>query len=75
MLNSRESHAFGLLGHLTGMGVVRFTGFHVRVLLSYISPALPALFSLTGARISAAIEEEFPQSRQWVTVTLLNHSM
>ncbi|KAK3291245.1 cytochrome P450 [Chaetomium fimeti] len=68
VLNSRESHAFGLLGHLTGMGVVRKTSFHVRVLLSHISPALPALFPLTGARISAAIKEEFPQSDQWVAM-------
>ncbi|EAQ85381.1 hypothetical protein CHGG_09395 [Chaetomium globosum CBS 148.51] len=69
VLNSRESHAFGLLGHLTGMGVVRKTSFHVRVLLSYISPALPALFALTGARIAAAIGEEFPQRvGEWVVM-------
>ncbi|KAK4034640.1 Ent-kaurene oxidase [Parachaetomium inaequale] len=68
VLNSRESHAFGLLGHLTGMGVVRKTSFHVRVLLSYISPALPAMFPLTGERISAAIKEEFPQSHEWTVM-------
>jgi hypothetical protein len=70
VLNSRESHAFGLLGHLTGMGVVRKTSFHVRVLLSHISPALPALFALTGRRIAAAIEEEFPQDEggEWTVM-------
>ncbi|KAI1113351.1 cytochrome P450 [Nemania sp. NC0429] len=68
VLNSRESHAFGLLGHLTGMDVVRKTSFHVRVLLSYISPALPGLFSVTGARISAGIEKEFPQSHEWTVM-------
>jgi cytochrome P450 len=68
VLNSRESHSFGLLGHLTGMGVVRKTSFHVRVLLSYISPALPAMFALTGERISAAIKEEFPQSHEWTVM-------
>ncbi|KAL2020335.1 hypothetical protein VTK56DRAFT_8563 [Thermocarpiscus australiensis] len=69
VLNSRESHAFGLLGHLTGMGVVRKTSFHVRVLLSHISPALPSLFTLTGARISRAIKNEFPQrSDEWVAM-------
>ncbi|KAK9772827.1 putative Cytochrome P450 [Seiridium cardinale] len=68
VLNSRESHAFGLLGHLTGMGVVRHTSFHVRVLLSYISPALPGLFALTGSRIAAGLKKEFPQSNQWATM-------
>ncbi|ETS76590.1 hypothetical protein PFICI_11977 [Pestalotiopsis fici W106-1] len=65
VLNSRESHAFGLLGHLTGMDVVRHTSFHVRVLLSYISPALPSLFALTGKRIAAGLEKEFSQSNEW----------
>ncbi|KAI2472645.1 cytochrome P450 [Annulohypoxylon bovei var. microspora] len=68
VLNSRESHAFGLLGHLTGMDVVRKTSFHVRVLLSYISPALPSLFALTGARISAAVGNEFPRGNEWTLV-------
>lgn len=63
-LNSREYHAFGLLGHLTGMDVVRLTSFHVRVLLSYISPALPELFSVMAARISTAVANEFPQSHK-----------
>lgn len=65
VLNSRESHAFGLLGHLTGMGVVRKTSFHVRVLLSHISPALPTLFTVTAARISAGIENDFPKKHEW----------
>ncbi|OTB18372.1 hypothetical protein K445DRAFT_309101 [Daldinia sp. EC12] len=73
VLNSRESHAFGLLGHLTGMDVVRKTSFHVRVLLSYVSPALPRLFALTGARISARIENEFPQSEEWALVKPSNY--
>ncbi|KAI0883801.1 cytochrome P450 [Annulohypoxylon maeteangense] len=70
VLNSREYHATGLLGHLTGMDVVRKTSFHVRVLLSYISPALPTLFSLAGARISAGIGNEFPQGYEWTKVYL-----
>lgn len=65
-LNSRESHSFGLLGHLTGMDVVRVTSFHVRVLLSYISPALPSLFAVMGERISAGVQDEFPQSHEWM---------
>ncbi|KAF7905077.1 uncharacterized protein EAF01_005598 [Botrytis porri] len=70
VLNSRESHSFSLLGHLTGMDVVRHTSFHVRVLLSYISPALPGLFAVTGARISAAILMEFPKSNKWTVMKL-----
>jgi hypothetical protein len=52
------------------MGVVRKTSFHVRVLLSHISPALPALFALTGKRIAAAIGEEFPQDEggEWTVM-------
>lgn len=69
-LNSRESHSFGLLGHLTGMDVVRVTSFHVRVLLSYISPALPSLFTAMGDHISAGIQNEFPQSEQWTPMKL-----
>lgn len=65
ILNSRESHAFSLLGHLTGMDVVRHTSFHVRVLLSYISPALPDLFAITGERIAASIATELSQSHAW----------
>jgi hypothetical protein len=68
VLNNRESHAFGLLGHLTGMNVVRHTNFHVRILLSYISPAFSALFPLTGKRISAGLENEFPQSSEWTAI-------
>lgn len=68
VLNSRESHSFGLLGHLTGMAVVRKTSFHVRVLLSYISPALPALFTMMASRISAGIKNEFPQSNEWTAM-------
>jgi hypothetical protein len=68
VLNSRESHAFGLLGDLTGLGVVRKTSFHVRVLLSYISPALPSLFTLSGERISSGIENEFPQTSGWTVI-------
>lgn len=67
-LNSRESHSFGLLGHLTGMDVVRLTSFHVRVLLSYISPALPSLFTDMAERISAGIANEFPQSYHWTAM-------
>lgn len=68
VLNSRESHSFSLLGDLTGMAVVRKTSFHVRVLLSYISPALPALFTVTAARISAGIKNEFPQDNEWTVM-------
>ncbi|KUI65710.1 Ent-kaurene oxidase [Cytospora mali] len=68
VLNSRESHSFSLLGDLTGMGVVRKTSFHVRVLLSYISPALPALVTTTAARISTSIENDFPQGNEWTAM-------
>ncbi|KAK4234569.1 Ent-kaurene oxidase [Achaetomium macrosporum] len=68
VLNSREYHAHSMLGALTGMGVVRKTSFHVRVLLSYISPALPAIFALTGERVSAAVAQEFPRAYEWTVM-------
>ncbi|KAK7733713.1 hypothetical protein SLS53_008180 [Cytospora paraplurivora] len=68
VLNSREAHSFSMLGHMTGMAVVRKTSFHVRVLLSYISPALPSLFMVTAARISAGIKNEFSQDSEWTVM-------
>lgn len=66
MLNSRQSHAFTLLGDLTGMRVVQNTNYHVRMLLGRISPALPELFAPTASRISSAISREFTTSDEWV---------
>jgi cytochrome P450 len=68
VLNSRLSHAFTLVGDLTGMTVVRQTSYHVRMLLSRISPALSELFPPTAARIATAMEKNFTQTYDW-TVT------
>ncbi|KAI0444322.1 cytochrome P450 [Xylaria telfairii] len=65
-LNSRQSHAFTLLGDLTGMRVVEKTSYHVRMLLGRISPALPELFAPTATRISSAMSREFTSSDEWV---------
>ncbi|KAI1355957.1 cytochrome P450 [Xylaria sp. FL0043] len=65
VLNSRQSHAFTLLGGLTGMTVVEKTSYHVRMLLGRISPALPELFPGTATRISSAISREFTSCDDW----------
>ncbi|KUI71216.1 Ent-kaurene oxidase [Cytospora mali] len=70
MLNSRQSHAFTLLGDLTGMQVVEKTSYHVRMLQGRISPALPELFAPMAARISNAMKQNFPQDteRGWTAI-------
>lgn len=50
------------------MKVVEQTSYHVRMLQTRISPALPELFAPTAARISASIEDQFPQNfNEWTT--------
>ncbi|KAK0631016.1 cytochrome P450 [Bombardia bombarda] len=71
ILLSRKSHAFALLGKLTGMQVVEKTGYHVRMLLSRISPALPDLFPLMNARISTSMELHFPSGSSGDEWTLM----
>lgn len=68
VLDSRKSHAFTLLGNLTGMKVVKETSYHVRMLQGRISPALPELFSPMAARISASMKGNFPQTFNWAAM-------
>ncbi|KAI5925013.1 cytochrome P450 [Camillea tinctor] len=73
MMNSREFHSFTLLGHLTGLDVVRKTSYHVKILLSRISPALPELLRPAAQRISASVERTFPRDTEnWASVEPLD---
>ncbi|CAH0021577.1 unnamed protein product [Clonostachys rhizophaga] len=75
VLDSRKSHAFTLLGHLTGVEVVEHTNYHVRMLQGSITPALPELFHSMAKRISDALKEEFPQIDQWTIMKPLPASV
>lgn len=71
-LESRSYHAWSMLGHLTGMNVVRQTGHHVKVLLSRTSPALSELFRPIMRRIFGALNRLFPQNTEtWTEMETL----
>ncbi|KAI1114204.1 putative cytochrome P450 [Nemania sp. NC0429] len=61
-INSRFYHSFSVLGHVTGLNVVRKTNHHMRVLLGRVSPMLPTMLQPTAHRISAAVARLFPQN-------------
>jgi hypothetical protein len=60
-INTREFHSHTLLGHITGVDIVRKTGFHVKVLLNRLSPALGGLVEPMDRRICAAMSRTLPQ--------------
>ncbi|KAK8117399.1 uncharacterized protein PG998_005680 [Apiospora kogelbergensis] len=62
VISTREFHAHTLLGHITGIDIVRETGFHVKVLLNRLSPALPQQIEPMNRRISAAMTRALPQT-------------
>ncbi|OTA60396.1 cytochrome P450 [Hypoxylon sp. EC38] len=62
VISSRQWHALTILGHLSGIDIVRRTSYHVKILLSRISPALPDLLVPTAQRLCGSIERVFPQS-------------
>ncbi|KAK8043765.1 hypothetical protein PG994_012603 [Apiospora phragmitis] len=62
VVSTRKFHAQTLLGHITGIDIVRETGFHVKVLLNRLSPALPQQIEPMGRRISTAVARAMPQT-------------
>lgn len=51
------------------MDVVKETGHHVKMLLSRVTPALPALLPKIGQRIQNTINQNFPKEGEgWVAV-------
>ncbi|KAK5999069.1 Cytochrome P450 monooxygenase-like protein [Cladobotryum mycophilum] len=70
VLDSRRSHSFMLLGRLTGMQVVEKTSYHVRMLLSRISPALPDLLKPIASKFCACLDRDMPQGGDWVATKL-----
>ncbi|OTA98361.1 hypothetical protein M426DRAFT_69945 [Hypoxylon sp. CI-4A] len=73
-ISSRQWHALTMLGHISGIDIVRKTSYHVKILLSRISPALPELLEPTAQRLCRSIERVFPQATDgtWTTIDPLD---
>ncbi|KAK8022823.1 cytochrome P450 [Apiospora rasikravindrae] len=70
-LDSRQSHAFVFLSHLTGLQRTVKASYQTRILQRRVTPALPDLFAPMANRISAAIKRHFPAAgngNDWKTV-------
>ncbi|KAJ5921348.1 cytochrome P450 [Penicillium verhagenii] len=75
VLNSRQCHAFSLVGHLNSMDVVLHTDFHVRVLLGTITPLLPLFIGPASLRMKETMKYTFPQDTdKWATVNMIDAS-
>ncbi|KAI1809980.1 putative cytochrome P450 [Poronia punctata] len=73
VLTTREFHAHTLLGHITGIDIVKRTGFHVRILLNRISPAINKVLHPIAHRMSAAIARNMTQdTEEWSTIRPLD---
>ncbi|KAI0903465.1 putative cytochrome P450 [Ustulina deusta] len=71
-IESRNYHARAMLGHLTGLDVVRHTGHHVKVLLGRTTPALQRQFKPLTQRLTVALSRLFPQQTdEWSTMEVL----
>ena len=75
VLNSRQCHSFSLVGRLNDMQVVVHTDFHVRVLLSTISPSLPQLLGPASSRMEETMRVSFPHDTDnWTQVNMIDSS-
>ncbi|TGJ80809.1 hypothetical protein E0Z10_g7955 [Xylaria hypoxylon] len=73
VINTRKFHSHTLLGHITGIDIVKHTGFHVKVLLNRISPAITKVLQPMARRMSAAISRDLPQDTEaWSTIEPLD---
>ncbi|KAI1127674.1 putative cytochrome P450 [Nemania abortiva] len=73
VINTREFHSYTLLGHITGIDIVRETGFHVKILLSRITPAINRILDPMAHRMAATISQNLPQdTEQWITISPLS---
>ncbi|KAI8949232.1 putative cytochrome P450 [Xylaria longipes] len=73
LINTREFHSYTLLGHITGIDIVRKTGFHVKILLSRITPAINRILDPMAHRMAAAISRNLShETQQWITISPLS---
>lgn len=63
-----------MLGDLSGIDIVRKTSYHVKILLSRISPALPELLVPTAQRLCRSMDRVLPQKTDgtWTTIDPLD---
>lgn len=72
-IDSRNYHAWAMLGHLTRLDVVRSTGHHVKVLLNRTTPAIPRLFTPMAQRLARSLKRLFPkEGEDWKVMELLD---
>lgn len=72
VLDSRSSHSFAFVSHLTGMQIVVKASYQSRILQRRVSPALPDLFVPIATRISAAMDRDFQGSDGWKEMSPLS---
>lgn len=76
VINTREFHSHTLLGHLTGVDIVRKTDFHVKILLSRISPAIPKFLQPVTQRMYNAVDSRVSQNpKEWKVINPLDFSV
>ncbi len=62
-----------MIGHLNGLNVIEDTTYHIKVLLSRVSPAVPVLLAPTAQRLSRAMRRQFPDKiNSWTTIKPLD---
>ncbi|KAG8169700.1 hypothetical protein KVR01_000445 [Diaporthe batatas] len=74
VISSRQWHALTMLGDVTGISIVRRTSYHVKILLSRISPALPELLEPAAERACRALTRLLPQDPEapWTVIDPLD---
>ncbi|RYC60778.1 hypothetical protein CHU98_g5412 [Xylaria longipes] len=65
ILDARQSHAFAFMAHLTGLELTTDASYQSRILQRRVSPALPELFLPVAIRISEAMKQNLPDSKEW----------
>ncbi|KAF1940882.1 cytochrome P450 [Clathrospora elynae] len=72
-LSSRRYHSRSMIGHLNGLDAVNATNYHVKIMLSRLTPALPALLVPIRGRIQSTMMKVFPQStKEWTELEPIN---
>lgn len=71
VLDSRQSHAFAFLSHLTGLQRTIKASYQTRILQRRVTPAVPALFLPMADQISSSIKQHLPAAEIWENITPL----
>lgn len=72
VLDSRQSHAWAFLSHLTGLQRTIQASYQTRILQRRVTPAVPELFVPMADQILASIEQNFPAADDWTSIKPLD---